>query len=82
VPRRICEQLKQEIQRILKSAKDVQNMYGGSRWPGASELLALLGGGPPPELGTQTGGEQQEVVAVGHAFCLFQCVHRLKQEAM
>lgn len=54
-PCRICEQLKQEIQRILKSAKDAQSMYGGSRWPGTQELLALLGRSRPS---TSTGPGQ------------------------
>jgi len=35
-----------EIQRILRSAKEAQSMYGGSRWAGTTDLLLLLSGGP------------------------------------
>lgn len=35
-----------EIQRILRSAKEAQTMYGGNRWAGTTDLLALLSGGP------------------------------------
>ena len=39
---RICEQLVKEIQRILRSAKETQNLYGGTRWAGTDDLLAVL----------------------------------------
>lgn len=39
---RVCEQLVREIQRILRSAKEQQNLYGGTRWAGTDDLLALL----------------------------------------
>jgi hypothetical protein len=45
--RRNCEQLVREIQRIIRSAKEAQAMYGGNRWAGTTELLALLAGEPP-----------------------------------